>query len=84
MTQSEATASMKIYQTGDLTVSYEDDAVHIAYKGLPNHTATIIRVEEGKKLKTDSFPYGTVTKLDSQIYSVILKQANATIPIKGV
>lgn len=48
MTQSEATASMKIYQTGDLAVSYEDDAVHIAYKGLPNHTATIIRVEEGK------------------------------------
>lgn len=84
MTQSEATASMKIYQTGDLAVSYEDDAVHIAYKGLPNHTATIIRVEEGKKLKTGSFPYGTVTKLDSQIYSVILKQANATIPIKGV
>lgn len=83
MTQSEATASMKIYQTGDLAVSYEDDAVHIAYKGLPNHTSTIIRVEEGKKLKTGSFPYGTVTKLDSQIYSVTLKKANATIPIKG-
>ena len=83
MTQSEATASMKIYQTGDLDVSYEDDAVHIAYKGLPNHTSTIIRVEEGKKIQPGSFSYGTVKKLDSQIYSVTLTKASATIPIKG-
>ena len=83
MTQSEATASMKIYQTGDLAVSYEDDAVHIAYK---DYQTTLQRLYVWKKgkIKTGSFPYGTVTKLDSQIYSVILKQANATIPIKGV
>ncbi|MBJ7988070.1 DUF2194 domain-containing protein, partial [Bacillus cereus] len=82
-TQSEATASMKIYQTGDLDVSYEDDAVHVAYQGLPNHTSTIIRVEEGKKIQPGSFPYGTVKMLDSQIYSVTLTKASATIPIKG-
>ena len=83
MTQSEATSLMKVYQAGDLAVSYEDDAIHIAYEGLPKQSPTIVRVQEGKKLETGSFSYGTVTKLDSQIYSVKLTKPNATIPIKG-
>lgn len=84
MTQSEATELMKIYQDGDLEVRYEEDAIHIAYKGLPAHASTIVRVEDGKELQTGTFPYGKVTKLDSQLYSVQLTKSKATIPIKGV
>ncbi|MGG2094328.1 DUF2194 domain-containing protein [Bacillus sp. S13(2024)] len=83
MTQSEATELIKIFQKGDLSVSYEDNFIHISYKGLPIQSSVVVRVEEGKKLKTGTFPYGTVTKLDEQLYNVKLTKASATIPIKG-
>ncbi len=83
MTQSEATELMKSYEKGDILVSYEDNAIHVAYKGIPSQSSVIIRVEDGKKLDTGTFPFGVVTQLEPQLYSVKLTKAEATISIKG-
>ncbi|WP_369900570.1 DUF2194 domain-containing protein [Bacillus manliponensis] len=83
-TQNEATAAIKQYQEGDLIVRYEENAVHIAYKNLPEGASAILRVQEGKTVKTGTFSYGTIKKLGSQLYSVQLKKPKATIQIKEV
>ncbi|MGP7819543.1 DUF2194 domain-containing protein [Niallia sp. 01092] len=83
VTQIEATELIKKYQKGELVTSYEQDRIHIAYKGLPAQASVVIRIEDGKYLKTGTFSFGSVTKLDNQLYSVKLLKPQAEIPIKG-
>ncbi|WP_379970557.1 DUF2194 domain-containing protein [Ectobacillus sp. sgz5001026] len=83
MKQSEATEALTAYQKGDVLVTYEDAAIHLAYKGMPATSSVVIRLEDGKKLDTGTFPFGSVTKLQDQLYSVKLSKPEATLVVKG-
>lgn len=82
VTQSEATRMMKDYFKGDIITTYENHAIHIAFKGIPAQSSVIVHVEEGKKLDVGRFSFGRVIKLGSQLYDVELSKPQATLPIR--
>lgn len=86
LTQHNALKKYKNYEEANIDVTYKEDQIYISGKKLLNPSTLLIRVQEGKRLETGSFPYGEVSLLskESSLYQLTLTKPDADLSIKDV
>ncbi|MET3576619.1 DUF2194 domain-containing protein [Bhargavaea ullalensis] len=84
VTQKEATAAMKAYLQSDVEATFSDGMISIACKGVPETASLLIRLEDGKGLKTGEFEEAEVLEAAEGLYSVRMKKPAAELEILEV
>ncbi len=86
LTQHNGLLKYKKYEEASIDVTYEEDHIHVSGEDLLNPSTMLIRVQEGKRIETGSFPYGEVSLLSKEgsLYHLTLTKPEADLPIKDV
>ncbi len=86
LTQHNGLLKYKKYEEASIDVTYEEDYIHVSGEDLLNPSTMLIRVQQGKRIETGSFPYGEVSLLSKEgsLYQLTLTKPEADLLIKDV
>ncbi|MFC0524651.1 DUF2194 domain-containing protein [Pontibacillus salicampi] len=84
LTQYHAYQKMDAYQKSKITVTRDDNTLHISGEELLQPSTLFVRVNEDSALETGTFSFGEVSQYGkgASLYRVTLTSGNAALPIK--